>query len=69
MENQEKTIEQIKLTTLPDALKAMSVGETKAAPEGLSDDRVRGACSELNQHGYIFRTERVDGIRMITRLK
>lgn len=69
MEKETGKIEEIKLMSLPEALKEMQVGETKAAPSECSEGYVRVACSDLNKEGYYFRTFMYQGKRLITRVE
>lgn len=61
-------IEEIKLVSLPEALRDMKIGETKYAPSDCTDASVRVKCSELKSEGYVFRTVMHEGRRLITRI-
>lgn len=55
--------------SLPDALTAMTVGETCIAPDNCARDYVRKACTELKGKGYLFVTSTKSGVQTVTRLK
>lgn len=57
------------VTSLNEALKGMTPGETTIAPEGYSEQSIRRACTLLKPQGFIFATSTQTGSLTITRLK
>lgn len=55
--------------SLSDALKGMSVGETRISPDECTPAYVKKACSELKKKGYLFSTSTKGGTQTVTRLK
>lgn len=56
--------------SLPEALRAMQVGETCIAPADYSERTVRAVCSKLKAtEGLIFATTKKGGRQTVTRLK
>lgn len=62
-------IKTLMTASLPDALKAMKVGETAYAPNGYKPKAVQVACSDLKGEGYVFMTSTKTGRQTVTRLK
>lgn len=62
-------IKKLTTATLADALKAMAIGETCAAPDGYQPTSVIKTCVELKDQGYLFQTSTRTGVQTITRLK
>lgn len=62
-------LKKLKTQSLPDALKAMNVGETCIAPDECTPTYVKRACCELKEQGYLFQTSTRSGVQTITRLK
>ncbi len=62
-------LKKLKTQSLPDALKAMSVGETCIAPDECTPKTVIKTCSELKDDGYLFTTTTKSGVQTVTRLK
>ncbi len=62
-------LKKLKIQSLPDALRAMSVGETCIAPDDRAKEYVKSACTYLKAEGYIFTTTTKTGVMTITRLK
>lgn len=62
-------LKKLKTASLSDALKELSIGETRIAPDGYAPKTVIKACSELKSEGYIFTTCQREGIQVVTRLK
>lgn len=55
--------------SLPEALIAMSVGETCIAPDDCTPAYVKRACSDLKEKGLLFTTSTKMGVQTVTRLK
>lgn len=55
--------------SLPDALKAMAIGETRIAPDECTPAYVKRACCGLKDEGFLFTTSRKSGVQTITRLR
>lgn len=55
--------------SLPDALMAMQIGETRISPDGCSKAYVKRACTDLKEKGYLFVTTTKTGVQTVTRLK
>lgn len=55
--------------SLPDALKAMSIGETCISPDECTPAYVKRMCSELKEKGYLFVTSTKSGVQTVTRLR
>lgn len=62
-------LKKLKTQSLPEALMAMSIGETCISPDECSPAYVKRACSELKADGYLYQTSRRLGVQTITRLK
>lgn len=62
-------LKKLKTQSLPDALMAMSIGETCIAPDECTPAYVKRACTELKEKGYIYVTSTKTGEQTITRLK
>lgn len=62
-------LKKLKTQSLPDALMAMSIGETCISPDECTPGYVKRACCELKEQGYIFITSTKTGVQTITRLK
>lgn len=62
-------LKKLKTQSLPDALKAMSVGETCIAPDECTTTYVKRACYDLKGKGYLFTTSTKTGVQTVTRLK
>lgn len=66
---QEMELKKLIIQSLPDALMAMSVGETCISPDDCTPAYVKKTCSELKDKGYMFVTSTKTGVQTITRLK
>lgn len=62
-------LKKLKTQSLYDALRAMSVGETRIAPDECTRKTVIKTCSELKGEGYVFTTTTKSGVQTVTRLK
>ncbi len=62
-------IKRLTTANLSDALTAMSVGETRIAPERYSRQTVIKTCCELKEKGYVFSTTTKTGEQVITRIR
>lgn len=62
-------LKKLKTQSLPEALMAMSVGQSCIAPDECTPAYVRRACCELKEKGYTFSTSTKLGVMTVTRLK
>lgn len=62
-------LKKLKTQSLPDALMAMSIGETCISPDECTPTYVKKACSELKEKGYLYVTSTKSGVQTVTRLK
>lgn len=62
-------LKKLTVQSLPEALRAMSIGETCVAPDDCGIRYVKKTCSELKEEGLLFVTSTKTGVQTITRLK